>query len=195
VKHAAEVVDTWFAYDRDKGTYRYYTRLRLTNEFRKSDLKDLPPNTPGSEAGINPLPELQAPVSVTLQSDTAKPVPQAGLILLLGHVGARAELYVLSGESDGSKAIVPYSGDRTAGEPYVAWLKTALHSCNGRSAKIGGYTAWCFLLWVDSVAIDEMKKNKAPTFRIVTAAGRSFDLSPVDADRRHWLEVRIRPGK
>jgi hypothetical protein len=195
VRNAAEIADTWYAYDRNTGAYRYYTSLRLTSEFRRSDLKNLISDQPDTTAGANDLPELQAPISVKLANDTASPVAKAGLILLLKHMGAipiTADLYVLSGQPDGTKAIRPYSGDRTAGDANVAWLKTALHSCNGESAKIGGYTVWCFRVVESSI---NQKKGKAQALGSVWAGARQLDLSAVGFDSdKHSIEVQVRAG-
>jgi hypothetical protein len=42
VKQSADVVGTWFSYDPGTEVYRYYTRLRLTNELKALDVKHLP---------------------------------------------------------------------------------------------------------------------------------------------------------
>jgi hypothetical protein len=149
-------------------------------------------------AASNESPELQAPVTVKLANDTASRVAKAGITLLLKHMGAipvTADLYVLSGKSDGTREIKPYSGDRKTGDAYVAWLKTAFpnQACNGRPAKIGGYTVWCFK--VEELRINQ-KKGKVDYLGAITANARQLDLFAVGFDSNaHSIEVEVRGGK
>jgi hypothetical protein len=162
VKHSAEVADTWFIYDRSKSVYRYYTSLRLPNDFRKLDIKSL------------------VPIFVSLPNDSAVRVADAGLILLLKHMGhapVSADLYVLSGDVEGADAIEPYSNDRKLAELHVTKFKAFMPSCSGGPAEVSGYAIWCF--HVDSLKISR-KFEKAQNLGIVASDGRRFDLFAVD---------------
>jgi len=179
VKHTAEVTDTWFTYDRSKGVYRYYTSLRLPNEFRKLDLKSL------------------MPVGVSLPNDSASRVEGTGLTLLLKHMGfapVSADVYVLSGDPQGPESIQPYSHDRKLADKYVAKFKTLLPSCKGGGpTNISGYSVWCFHVESDEI---NRKSGKIQELGVVTANGHPLDVFAVDfSDQKPIIDFEVRAVK
>jgi hypothetical protein len=190
VKHVVDISDSWFAYDRQKGLYLYYTRLRLSNEFRSGDLAH-------QLDGDNPQRGLAGALSLKLENDSAYVIANTGLLFLLKHMGAipiSADLYVLSGKPDARLTIQHYSHNRELGEIYVAKFKSALHSCDGRDAIIGGYTVRCFRVEESSIKMKTGKRQRLGAVK--NENGESFDLFAVDFDSNgHALEVELIPAR
>jgi hypothetical protein len=187
VAHAVDVADTWYSYDRASGVYRYYTLLRLSNEFRSLDLRDT----------VSEPAKAELPLSVRLLNDSAVRVSNTGLLLLLKHMGAipmSTDLYVLSGKPSGGETIDPYSSrDREATDRYVARFKSLLRACDGSHANDGGYTVWCFHV---EQRLIRRSRGKAQHLGVVTSNGRNLDLSAVDFDDEyHTIEVEVNVAK
>jgi hypothetical protein len=159
--------------------------------------------TPGSgpSEGLGPSGPrrevIKGPVDVVpLTNDTAVSVSDAGIILLLKHMGSvpfSADLYVLSGKPEHpSDAVEPYSGNKQTGDRYVTRIKTVLHGCNGKSADMGGYTVWCY--HVDGQKVSAIT-GAQQHLGAVTGNG-SYDLFAVAFDfGGPAISVAVRPKK
>ena len=182
-KHTVDVDDTWFSYDRTSGLYRYFTRLRMSNDVQGI----------GLSGKVSDEVKATLPLSIKLSNDSATRVADTGLMLLVKHMGViplSADLYVLSGAANPGQGIEPYSGDRVAADRYVAKFKSLLGSCDGSHTNDGSYTIWCY--HIDSSLI-KRSKHKAQHLGVVSSKGYRFDLFAADFDyKARSIEVEVR---
>jgi hypothetical protein len=145
------------------------------------------PSSGGSAAPPAELPP--APLFVRVSNDSAVRAGDTGLIVLLQHTHLLdAKVYVLSGEPDAAEKIEPYSHNKTLGDSYVARFRS-LRSCDGRQAKVGDYTVWCFRVDKDEVAGSRNHQHLG----VVAVNGRRYDLSAVAFDdNEHFVEIAVR---
>lgn len=121
-------------------------------------------------------------------NDSVVGVKNTGIMLLLKHMGSTpfsADVYVVSGATDGQGGIRPYKNDRTTSDRYVDGFRSAHKSCDGSLVHSGGYEVRCYHV-IRDVRMDH--GSFAQSLGTASDKGKALDLFAVHFGT-NWVEV------